>query len=172
MRMSQPSRRRLVHLALTAALVSAACLVWPSTIHAQEPYEVFFPLLVDLPGWKGDKPQGLTITAAGMFSARRDYQRGDARLYVSVGAAKSKLTAPAPALTFQAGDYRISISIMDGLQVGRTFDVKSKWGGVSVALAPNASFSLTFNDGVTEDEALTLAQQFDWRALQAAVPPM
>jgi hypothetical protein len=169
MRMLQPSRRRLLHFGLT---VLAICSVWPSTTRAQELYEVFFPLLVDLPGWKGDKPQGLTITAAGGFTAGRDYQRGDARVYVSVAAAKSKMTAPAPAITFQAGDYRIGISIMDGWQVVRTFDVKTKWGGVAVDLAPNASFSLTFNDGVTEDEALMLAQRFDWKALQAAVPPM
>jgi hypothetical protein len=30
-------------------------------------------------------------------------------------------------------------------------------------------FGLSFN-GVAEDEALTLARRFDWKAIQAAVP--
>jgi hypothetical protein len=127
--------------------------------------------LVDLADWKANKPDGLTIQIIDSFIAWRDYQRGDARLHVSLSAAQSKLTAPAPAITFQAGDERTSISMMDGLQVVRVFNVKTKWGGVQVDIAANAFFSLTFN-GITEDEALTLARQFDWKALQAAVPPL
>src|SRR5262245_44451633 len=138
MRMLQPSRCHLFRLGLTAALLLAICSVWPSPIHAQEPYEVFFPLLVDLPGWKGDKPQGLTITAIGGFGVRRDYQRGNAWLSASVGAGKSDGTAPPPVVTFQVDDYRFSESIMDGQRVSRTFNVNSKQGSVSVVLTPNA----------------------------------
>jgi hypothetical protein len=38
-----------------------------------------------------------------------------------------------------------------------------------VALGAAALFSLNF-EGVTEDEALALAQRFNWKAIQAALP--
>jgi hypothetical protein len=156
---------------MTATLFPAACLVWSSAIHAQERYAVFFPLLVDLPAWKGNKPQGLTMKVPGIIIATREYQRGDARVNVSVTAGQSKLTTPAPAGTVNAGDTRISVAIIDGWQVGRTFNVNDKWGGVKVDIATNAYFMLLFN-GVSEDEALKLARQFDWKALQAAAPTL
>jgi hypothetical protein len=37
----------------------------------------------------------------------------------------------------------------------------------SVALDKDAMFSLSYN-GMTEDEALALAEKFDWKAIQAA----
>jgi len=39
-----------------------------------------------------------------------------------------------------------------------------------VALGASALFSVSYN-GMTEDEALPLAQKFDWKAIQAATPP-
>jgi hypothetical protein len=172
MRMSQPNRRRLVHLAVTAALLPITCPVWPSAIHAQERYEVFFPLLVDLPDWRGSEPHGIPIMkVVGLFIAMREYQRGDARLVVSVTAGLPKRNEQVSEGTAFFGDARITISTIDGWQVFRTFNVKEKEVGVQVTLAPNAYFRLIFINSVAEDEALTLARRFDWKALQAAVPP-
>ena len=58
---------------------------------------------------------------------------------------------------------------IDGLAVARSFTAHDKTGVILVALGPNAMFSVTF-EGVGEDEALALARQFDWKAMQAAMP--
>ena len=42
-------------------------------------------------------------------------------------------------------------------------------GIILVALNTSAMFSMSFN-GVAEDEAMTLARKFDWKAIQAAAP--
>src|SRR5262245_42553437 len=80
MRMQQQSRRRLLPVAMMAALFPA----WSSAVQAQEPYEVFFPLLIDLPAWKANEPRGLTMKALRTTIAMREYQRGVARFNVSV----------------------------------------------------------------------------------------
>jgi hypothetical protein len=58
-------------------------------------------------------------------------------------------------------------STVRGLQVMKTFDTQQKSGAIVVALATNALFSLSYN-GIGEDEALPLAEKFDWKAMQAA----
>jgi hypothetical protein len=44
---------------------------------------------------------------------------------------------------------------------------KQKSGALLIALGKEAMFTLSYN-GITEDEALTLADKFDWKAMQAA----
>jgi hypothetical protein len=60
-------------------------------------------------------------------------------------------------------------SIIDGLPVTVSFTFSDKSGAILVTLGPSALFSLSFN-GVAEDEALTLAKTFNWKAMQAAIP--
>src|SRR4051794_30242133 len=80
------NRGRFIRLAVIAALLPTN-LLWAPSTRAQDRWEVFFPLLVDFPGWQGNKPFGLTMQAQGLVGAGREYQRGDARLVASVGAA-------------------------------------------------------------------------------------
>ena len=50
---------------------------------------------------------------------------------------------------------------------GRTYTNNQKSGAIMVALGDSALFSLSYT-GLTEDEAMALAQKFDWKAMQAA----
>ena len=63
----------------------------------------------------------------------------------------------------------MSTSTIDGLQVTRTFNTRDKSGAILVALGASAVFTLSFN-GIADDEALTLARKFNWKAIQAAIP--
>ena len=63
----------------------------------------------------------------------------------------------------------MSTSTIDGLQVTRTFTFADKSGAVIVVLGPNAVFMLSFN-GISDDEGLKVARQFNWKSIQAAVP--
>ena len=56
---------------------------------------------------------------------------------------------------------------MQGLKVLKTYTTAQKSGALMVALDKDAMFSLSYT-GVPEDEAIALAQKFDWKAIQAA----
>lgn len=164
-------RRRAVRLALAA--LPAAWLLPFSAARAQG-FARFIPFLVDLQGWKGNKPDGLAMEMPGasMVTATRDYERGEARLNAQViigPAAQGALAATGAGMKIETSDARMSTSTIDGLPVTRSFTISDKSGAIIVALGPSALFSLTFN-GVAEDEALALARTFNWKAMQAAIP--
>jgi len=164
------NRRHALWLVLAA--LPAAWL--PSAVHAQPAFQRFLPFLVDLSGWKGEKPDGVSMEMPGnsMISAARRYERGGASLDAQIvmgTAAQGALAATHSGMHIETSDMRMSTSTIDGLPVTRTYTISSKSGAVMVALSANALFSLSFN-GIADDEALTLARKFDWRAMQAAQP--
>jgi hypothetical protein len=166
-------RRRLIQLALAAVAISAVWLAPASTAQAQA-FQRFTPLLIDLPGWQGGKPDGVAMEIPGssMITATREYQRGDARVnaQVLIGAqAQGAAAAAATGVKVETSEARMSTSTIDGLPVTRTYTFKDKAGAVMVILGPSAVFMFTFN-GVAEDEGLKLARQFNWKAMQAAIP--
>jgi hypothetical protein len=167
-------RRRAIRLVLAAAALSAAWLLPSSAARAQQSFQRFIPFLVDLQGWKGNKPDGVSMEMAGnsMVTATREYERGEARLNAQViigPAAQGALAATNAGVKIETSDARMSTSTIDGLQVTRTFTISDKSGAILVALGTSALFTLSFN-AVAEDEALTLARKFNWKAMQAAIP--
>ena len=57
-------RRRLIQIALAAMVVPAAWLAMAPAAQAQA-FQRFTPLLIDLPGWQGDKPDGVAMEIPG-----------------------------------------------------------------------------------------------------------
>ena len=55
-------------------------------------------------------------------------------------------------------------STMQGLPVVKSFNAPQKSGSIIVALDKDAIFGLSYN-GIAEDEALTLPEKFDLRAI-------
>jgi hypothetical protein len=170
-------RRRAVRAAVAAAAAAiaagAARAAMPGRRVAEE-YERFFPFLVELEGWSGDAPHGLDLEVPGasFLSAAREYRRDVARLNVSVvtgPTAQGVTAATAANVDVEAGDTRMRTATIAGLPVARSFTAHDRTGVIMVALGPTAMFSVVF-DGVGEDEALALAQRFDWKAIQAVVP--
>jgi hypothetical protein len=162
-------RRHAIRLALAA--LPATWLA--SAARAQQSFQRFLPLLIELPGWKGTKPDGMAMEMAGsnMVTATRAYERGDARLNASIMtgmAAQGALAATSAGIKIETADMHMSTSTIDGLQVTKTYTISNKAGAVMVALGPAAVFTLTFNK-VPEDEGIELARNFDWKAMQAQV---
>jgi hypothetical protein len=162
-------RRHAIRLALAA--LPATWLA--SAVRAQQSFQRFLPFLVALPGWMGNKPDGMAMEMAGsnMVTATRAYERGDARLNASVMtgmAAKGALAATSAGIKIETADMHMSTSTIDGLQVTKTYTISNKSGAVMVALGPAAVFTLTFTK-VPEDEGMELARKFDWKAMQAQV---
>jgi hypothetical protein len=143
-----------------------------STAHADQAFQRFFPFLVDLDGWQGKKPDGISMEMPGnsMITATREYQRGAARVHAQVlvgPAAKGALAVAQTGMKIETSEGRMNTSAVGGFKVTRTFNFKDKSGAILVALGDNSVFSVSFN-GIGDDEALGLAQKFDWKAIQAA----
>jgi hypothetical protein len=162
-------RRRAIRLAL--AVLPAAWL--PPAAQAQQSFQRFIPFLIELPGWKANKPDGMAMEMAGssMITATRAYERGEARLNAAVHtgtAAQGMLAATNAGIKIETADMHMITSTIDGMQVTKTYTVSNKSGAIMVALGPITVFTLTFNN-VPEDEAVGLARKFDWKAMQAQV---
>jgi hypothetical protein len=165
--------RRTICVAVAALFV--AWLPVASVAHAEQAFQRFLPLLVDLDGWQGKKPEGMSMemTNASMTTATREYQRGPARINAAViiGQAAAGALAPSRAgMNIETTDGHVITSTINGLPVTKTYNIKQKSGAIMVALGASALFSVSYN-GMTEDEALPLAQKFDWKAIQAAAAP-
>lgn len=167
-------RRTAIRLVLSAAVLAACALLLPaSAARAQQSFQRFIPLLIDLQGWKGDKPDGMSMEMPGnsMVTATRTYARGEAHLdaqIISGPVAQGTLAATDPGMKIETSEGRMATSTIDDLRVITTFTKSYKSGAILVALGPSALFNLSFN-GVAEDEALTLAKTFNWKAMQAAI---
>lgn len=69
------SRRSVVHAALAAP--SAPWLLHATAARADQAFQRFLPLFVDLDGWQGNKPDGMSMEMSNtsMTTAKRDYTR-------------------------------------------------------------------------------------------------
>jgi hypothetical protein len=158
--------------AISAAFL-ALFMLWPHfAVSADQPFQRLLPLLVDLAGWQGKKPDGMSMQMSdtSMTTATRDYERGPAQVHASVVVGQAAEGALAPIQTgmkMQTPEGHMITDTMRGMPVMRTFNTKDKSGALIVALSKNAMFNLTY-EGMAEDEALQLAEKFDWKALQAA----
>jgi hypothetical protein len=166
-------RRHAIRLALAAAVLSGLSLSAGLPARAQA-FQRFFPFLPDLPGWKGNKPDGVALEAPGatVISATREYERGEARLnaQVIVGtAAMAALASIESGVKVETREARMTTTVVDGFKLARTYTIPDKSGAVLVALSNNGVFSLNFN-GIDDEEALTIAKRFNWKGMQGAVP--
>ncbi|MGO3931093.1 hypothetical protein NP284_22610 [Rhodopseudomonas pseudopalustris] len=164
-------RRHLIRLALAAITLTTAAVVPPRLALAEGGYQRFVPLLVELSGWEGGKPEGMTmeVSGASMVTATRNYQRGEAHVdaqMVTGPAAQVALAATSADMKIESGEGRMSSDTIDGFRVMRTYTFSDKSGGIVIALGERALFSLTFS-GIDDAEALAIAKRFDWKAMQA-----
>jgi hypothetical protein len=164
-------RRGVVCFGLAA--LAAAWLFLPPEASADPAFKRLLPLLIDLDGWTGKKPDGMSMDMANasMTTATREYQRGGAQLHAAVvigPAAAGALGATLSGMSVETSDGHILTATINGLKATKTYNSTQKSGAIMVALGETALFSVSYN-GLTEDEALPLAQKFDWKAIQAAV---
>ncbi|MGB6543714.1 MAG: hypothetical protein WBF03_22925 [Xanthobacteraceae bacterium] len=166
------NRRHAIRLAVAA--LPAAGLLRPSAARAEQSFQRFVPFLVDLDGWKGNKPEGMSMetTGASMITATREYRRDPARLSAQIligQAAQGALAPTRSGMNIETSEARLNTSTIDGVQVTRNFNIKAKSGAILIALGTSALLSVSFN-GITDDEALALAKKFNWKAIQTALP--
>jgi len=157
--------------AMLSALVAVALAV-PLPARADQAYQRFIPLLIELDGWQARKPDGMTMEMPGnsMTTATRDYQRGPAQLHAGVVLGEAAAAAMAPieaGMKVETPDGHMITTTMRGLSVIKSYTAAQKTGALIVALGKDAVFTFSYN-GIAEDEAMPLAEKFDWKAIQAA----
>jgi hypothetical protein len=160
---------RLALATLGVAMLVATMLL--SVAQAQQSFQRFTPFLIDLPGWKANKPDGAAMEAGGssMVTATRTYERGSAKVNAVVlqgSNAQLALASIKSGLKIETNDMRMGVSTVDGMQVGKSYNIRAKNGGMVVALSDTTAFTLSY-EGIDEDEAMGLAKKFDWKAIQA-----
>ena len=143
-----------------------------SEARADQAFQRFLPLFVELDGWQGKKPDGVSMEMPGtsMTTANRDYTRGSAQAHASVMMGQAAAGALAPiqsGMNIQTSEGHMVTATMRGMQVMKSFNTSQKSGALMVALGKEAMFSFSYN-GLTEEEAMALADKFDWKAMQAA----
>lgn len=156
---------------ILAGLV-ATWLLQPVAAYADQAFARFLPLFVDLDGWQGKKPDGVSMEMPGnsMTSATRDYSRGSSQLHASVlmGPAATGALAPTQAgIHVETSEGHMITTTLNGFSVTKSYNIPQKSGALLIALGPSALFTVSYN-GISEDDAVALAQKFDWKAIQAA----
>ena len=157
---------------LVACLALGLSILLPQASGAEQAFQRFLPLLVDLDGWTGKKADGVSMEMANMSmtTANRDYTKGSAELHASVVVGQAAVGALAPlqnAMNIQTSDGHMITASMHGMNVLKGFNNKDKSGSLIVGVSKDAMFNLSYKN-LTEDEALALAEKFDWKAIQTA----
>ena len=153
-------------------LALSLSILLPQASRAEQAFQRFLPLLVDLDGWTGKKPDGVSMDMANMSmtTANRDYTKGSSEVHAVVMVGQSAVAALAPLqnpMNIQTTEGHMVTSTMHGMPVLKGFNTKDKSGSLIVGVSKDAMFSLSYKN-MTEDEALALAEKFDWKAIQAA----
>jgi hypothetical protein len=158
---------------IIVSLLLALPVLWATApARADQAFQRLMPLLIDLDGWQGKKPDGMSMEmpGGGMTTATREYQKGSAKANAAVmtgQAAAGALASMQAGMNITTSEGHVLTDTMQGLKVMKTYTTSQKSGALLVALDKDAMFSFSYS-GVAEDEALALAQKFDWKALQAA----
>ena len=141
-------------------------------------YEALTPLLIDLPGWKAEAAQGASMDVQGakMTTATRTYEQEGKQITAQMviggsAAAAADSMANTPAVQMENAEQKVSVKTANGFQVTSTFQKKEKSGAIMVVLARGKDSGGFFNftyKGIADDEAMPLAQKFDWKKMQEA----
>ena len=105
-----------------------------------------------------------------MTTATREYQKGYSKANAAVMTGQAALGALASmqsGMNINTSEGHMVTDTMQGMKVMKSYATVQKSGALLVALDKDAMFSFSYT-GLAEDEALALAQKFDWKAIQAA----
>jgi hypothetical protein len=170
------SRRKVVPVALVLV-----CMMLAALNAFSQTYQSLTTLLVDLPGWSAESPEGMDMDMSGMKSvtASRDYEQGDKSIAAAIiaGFQMQGMWNPAYQEGFRMDTTQgtIAVESIKGFSVVHTFDKENVEGIIVVLIlepstegSGGAVFAFEF-EGLNMDEALTLAQKFDWVSMKSRV---
>ncbi|WP_119420252.1 hypothetical protein [Desertibaculum subflavum] len=154
-----------------------AAVLLPLSTQAQT-YKPLMPLLVDIPQWEAEAPEGMTMASDGqeIVWAARNYRKGDAEISVILGvghpmASQAEAMGQGGKMQYQAGGVVYETATVKGFPVVRFYSKDEKTGFLLVALnsgALPASLIVQFSE-LDSAEGFAIAERFDWSKMQKAV---
>ena len=149
-------------------------LISPSFASDLPSYEGLCKKLVDLPGWKGEKCDGIRAStpAGDLVSAHRRYTKDGRRLEVSVIVGSQAIALWAPftqRIVVETGEQLLKTFRAEGFPAGVSYSKKEKSGTISICLKEKggqgyALLAVTF-EGMDWQEALKWAKKLDWKGM-------
>jgi hypothetical protein len=156
---------------LSVLSILLSILAFAAVAPASEPYEKLYPLFPDLPGWEGDTPQGMSMSANGQkaTTASRTYQAEGKSFTVTVlkGYGTGAVAGAYQDVQLETDEVSVTSGEMRGFRIFQTWQKKENSGNLLVSLAgENADEILNFDyTGMSRDEAMPLIDRFDWKAI-------
>ncbi|SNZ09392.1 hypothetical protein SAMN06265182_1509 [Persephonella hydrogeniphila] len=141
-----------------------------------ESYTDLYRFLVDIKGWKGEKPTGSKM--AGPFgvviTAERDYSKNEKQLEITVikGSMATAMMAPFSMVTeMDTPEEYVKVFKFNGFKTGLSHNKKSLTGEIIVFLTPDSVFSMKYS-GMHYKEALDILKKFPLKELSQKLMEM
>ena len=156
-------------------------ILYPTILVYAASYEAFFPFLINLSGWEAEKADGADIDMSGMtaITAAREYTSGNKKFEAAILIGQMMAGAWNPGyqegFKMETPDIVMEVKKINGFMVFNSYEKNRSSGLIMVLLkeavvegSAGAVFSFSFN-GIESEEALKLAQKFDWKKVKEKV---
>ena len=141
-----------------------------------EPSDYLKPLLIDLKGWKAEKPEGSSMSMGGMkmINAIRNYSKGNSNINATIMISNSAMIQGQTATT-ETSDAKVTSSKINGFNVIQGFNKIDKSGYVLINLAKKTTegslFMINYS-GISNKEALKIAKKYNWKEIKTTTSKM
>ncbi|NPA15445.1 MAG: hypothetical protein GXO44_02710 [Deferribacteres bacterium] len=127
--------------------------------------------LVELPGWKAETPQGMTMENGSfkMVNATRTYTRGDKTLFVTIsyGNSAQQFNINTPVGFKMETDTELAFTKnINGKKVSIFHSKTDKTGTITVLISPKLVLAVNY-ENMDWKEALELTKKFNWKRLES-----
>jgi len=152
-----------------------------TTIALAASYTDLYPYLKKLPGWKADPPTGASVQMPDLhlITATRAYQKGKKTFTAMIMIGPQALASWLPyaeGFKLETPHELVTTQKIDNFSVQIIYDKQNHSGGILVELSSPeengsqkaAAFHISFNS-MKPEEALKIAEKFDWKDIQKAV---
>ena len=165
---------------LFLSFFSALIILIPAVSIYPQSYESLLPLLVDLPGYKGEEPEGLDVSSSDLkaVSVSREYSKGESELHagILVGQQSAGVWNPGyqEGLKMETPEGIMEVKQEGGFLMFHSYNKKKQEGMIAVLLdkgsadTGGAVFVFTYR-GIDNENGLSLAKKFDWKKIEAKV---
>ena len=160
------------------AVVLLCLLILPVSAAVCQTAQEFVPLLIDLSGWEGSKPETVELTIQEMKSivVSRDYSKGNQSLTAGIMVGQQTAGTWNPAyqegFKMEAGSNLVEVKRQDGYLIMHSYNGDEREGMFLVLLqevSPNGRSGALFvfsYEGMDDSEGQKLAGKFDWGAMK------
>ncbi|MBN2322612.1 MAG: hypothetical protein JXQ30_02660 [Spirochaetes bacterium] len=151
-----------------------------ATLLSAQSYEKLKDLLIDVPGYSGNAPEGMDMTYEDMkaITATREYEKGDSKLHAAiiVGQQASGVWNPSYQKGFkmETSDGLMEVTEKKGFLLFHSYAKDKREGMIAVLIEPakeagSGSVFVFSYRGIEDKEGLSLAEKFDWKKIQSRV---